>query len=37
MKPHRITLLVIVVGFATSVGGFLADQFPGSRSCWDSC
>ncbi len=28
MKPHRITLLVIVVGFATSVGGFLADQFP---------
>ena len=28
MKHHRITLLVIVVGFATSVGGFLADQFP---------
>ena len=28
MKPHRITLLVIAVGFATSVGGFLADQFP---------
>ncbi len=28
MKPHRITLVVIVVGFATSVGGFLADQFP---------
>lgn len=28
MKPHRITLLVIGVGFATSVGGFLADQFP---------
>ena len=33
MKPHRITLLVIVVGFAASVGGFLADNFPGSRSC----
>jgi two-component system, cell cycle sensor histidine kinase and response regulator CckA len=28
VKPHRITLLVIAVGFATSVGGFLADQFP---------
>jgi len=28
MKPHRITLMVIAVGFATSVGGFLADQFP---------
>jgi two-component system, cell cycle sensor histidine kinase and response regulator CckA len=28
VKHHRITLLVIAVGFATSVGGFLADQFP---------
>jgi signal transduction histidine kinase len=28
MKPHRMTSLVIAVGFATSVGGFLADQFP---------
>jgi two-component system cell cycle sensor histidine kinase/response regulator CckA len=28
MKPHRITLLVVAVGFASSVGGFLADQFP---------
>jgi two-component system cell cycle sensor histidine kinase/response regulator CckA len=28
VKPHRITLLVVTVGFATSVGGFLADQFP---------
>jgi two-component system, cell cycle sensor histidine kinase and response regulator CckA len=28
VKPHRLTLLVVVVGFATSVGGFLADQFP---------
>jgi two-component system cell cycle sensor histidine kinase/response regulator CckA len=28
VKPHRITLLVIAVGSATSVGGFVADQFP---------
>jgi two-component system, cell cycle sensor histidine kinase and response regulator CckA len=28
MKPHRITILVIAVGFAVSVGGFLADRFP---------
>jgi hypothetical protein len=28
VKTHRITLLVVAVGFATSLGGFLADEFP---------
>jgi two-component system, cell cycle sensor histidine kinase and response regulator CckA len=28
VKPHRITMLVIAVGFAASFGGFLADEFP---------
>jgi two-component system cell cycle sensor histidine kinase/response regulator CckA len=28
VKPHRITLLVVAVGFATTLGGFLADEFP---------
>jgi signal transduction histidine kinase len=28
VKPHRITLLVVTVGFAATLGGYLAHQFP---------
>jgi two-component system cell cycle sensor histidine kinase/response regulator CckA len=28
VRPHRITLLVVFVGFAASLGGFLAHKFP---------
>lgn len=28
MRIHRITLLVVAVGFGTSLGGFFADTFP---------
>jgi signal transduction histidine kinase len=28
VRPHRITILVVFVGFAASVGGFLANEFP---------
>ena len=27
-RVHRITVLVVVVGFAASIGGFLGDEFP---------
>ena len=28
VRPHRITLLVVFVGFAASLGGFLSHEFP---------